>query len=57
MRSQNASSLDTAPEKSSAAAARQATLIAPAEVPARIGNGLRAGLPRMSRTALSTPAW
>ena len=43
----------------SAGAINAATLavFAPAEVPHTIGNGLRVGLPRMSRTALTTPTW
>jgi hypothetical protein len=57
MCSQKASSFATAAAKSSANVARQATLIAPADVPHRIGKGLRLGLPRMSRTALTTPTW
>ena len=34
-----------------------AALMAPAEVPTRIGKGFLTGLPRMSRTALTTPTW
>jgi hypothetical protein len=57
MFSHTSSMLATAREKSSACTASDATLIAPAEVPHRIGNGFFAGLPRMSRTALTTPTW
>ena len=47
----------TARPKSPACTASATALIAPADVPHRIGKGLPARLPRSSRMALSTPTW
>jgi hypothetical protein len=57
MFSQLSRRLPTARVKLSEYAASVAALIAPADVPTRIGNGFLTGLPRMSRTALTTPTW
>src|SRR5688500_17794688 len=57
MFSHTSSRLATPREKSSANTASVAALIAPAEVPQRIGKGFFTGLPRMSRTAFTTPTW
>jgi hypothetical protein len=57
MLSQKSSRWATARVKSSAEAASAAALMAPAEVPHTIGKGFLTGLPRMSRTAFSTPTW
>jgi hypothetical protein len=57
MFSQTSSRLATPREKSSAKTASVAALIAPAEVPVRMGNGFARGLPRTSRTPFTTPTW
>src|SRR5437879_11660050 len=57
MCSHTSSRLPTAREKLSANTASVAALIGPAEVPQAIGNGFLTGLPRMSRTAFTTPTW
>jgi hypothetical protein len=49
--------LSTPAPKSSAQTAIEAALIAPAEVPHRIGNGFRLGSGSNSRIAFSTPTW
>ena len=57
MFSQTSRRLPTPREKLSANTASVVALIAPADVPHRIGNGFFSGLPRMSRTAFTTPTW
>jgi hypothetical protein len=57
MFSQTSSRFATARVKSSACTASPAALMAPAEVPHRMGNGFFTGLPSTSRTAFTTPTW